>query len=83
MDEGAQGQTSNHLPRKLIPEQPENGSDRKKREGGCTDRTVCINCTACIKCIVLYFLYCVFFIHRIHCRYNAPTEISHEQTAFP
>ncbi|EAU5337949.1 hypothetical protein DSC05_25825 [Salmonella enterica] len=38
----------------------------------------------CIICIVPYRMYCVFFIHRIHCRYNAPpTEISHEQTAFP
>lgn len=30
------------------------GSDRKKREGVCTVRTVCINCIACIECIVLY-----------------------------
>ncbi|EBS5460685.1 hypothetical protein DUU06_24175 [Salmonella enterica subsp. enterica serovar Enteritidis] len=37
----------------------------------------------CINCIVPYLLYCVFFIHKIHCRNNAPTEISHEQTAFP
>lgn len=26
----------------------------------------------CITCIVPYQMYCVFFIHRIHCRYNAP-----------
>ncbi|ECL4293475.1 hypothetical protein CRW69_25385 [Salmonella enterica subsp. enterica serovar Newport] len=40
------------------PVPPEIGSERKKREGVCTYRTVCINCTVCIERIILYYLYC-------------------------